>query len=252
MRFLYWKPSGVTLPTYYDLAFINAKTDLDGIGQALAEAAIARICLYGPPGTGKTAFGHWLAAKLDKRLLVKRGSDLQGKYIGETEARIASAFRTAREDGAILLIDEVDSFLRDRRQAERSWEGSMVNEMLTQMENFDGLFIASTNLMEGLDQAALRRFDIKLKFDYLTFEQAWTLLCRQCEAFGLPHPSLTLQAELDRLPSITPGDFAVVARQHPFRKFTSAEAMLAFLMEEQSFKEGASSTGARLALCTRL
>lgn len=230
--------SCLTLPAYYDPALINTDIDLASIGRKLAEATSARICLYGPPGTGKTAFGHWLATQLDKRLLVKRGSDLLGRYVGETEARIASAFRAAREDDAILLIDEVDSFLRDRRGAVNSWEQTMVNEMLTQMESFNGLFIASTNLMDGLDQAALRRFDIKLKFDYLKAEQAWILLCRQCEAFGLPEPSLALKAELARLPAVTPGDFAVVAKQNRFRKFSSAEGILTFLLEEQNLKEG--------------
>lgn len=234
--------SCLALPAYYDPDLINTEADLASIGKELAETTSARICLYGPPGTGKTAFGHWLASQLDKRLLVKRGSDLLGKFIGETEARIASAFRAAREDDAILLIDEVDSFLRDRRGSVHSWEQSMVNEMLTQMESFNGLFIASTNLMDGLDQAALRRFDIKLKFDYLKSEQAWTLLCRQCEAFGLPQPPLALQADLTRLSGVTPGDFAVVAKQNRFRKFASAGDILAFLLGEQALKEGGQFT----------
>ncbi|MBW6608203.1 ATP-binding protein, partial [Salmonella enterica subsp. enterica serovar Weltevreden] len=86
------------------------------------------------------------------------------------------AFRKAQNDGAVLLIDEVDSFLQDRRGAQHNWEVSEVNEMLTQMESFSGVFVASTNLMEGLDQAALRRFDLKVKFDYLRADQAWALL----------------------------------------------------------------------------
>ena len=50
---------------------------------------------------------------------------------------------------------------------DRSWEVTGVNEMLTQMESFAGIFIASTNLRDNLDQAALRRFDLKIKFDFL-------------------------------------------------------------------------------------
>lgn len=226
------------LPTYYDPALINTTDDLDEIGQALKETPMARVCLYGPPGTGKTAFGHWLASTLEKPLLVKKASDLLSKYIGGTEENIAAAFRAAKQDGAILLIDEVDTFLRDRRQSDRSWESSMVNEMLTQMEGFNGVFVASTNLMEGLDQASLRRFDIKLKFDYLKPEQAWALLCKQCEAFGLPRPAKTLRTELASIPALTPGDFAVVARQQRFRKRKSAREIIALLREEAALKEG--------------
>ena len=49
----------------------------------------------------------------------------------------------------MLLLDEVDSFLQDRRQARQSWEVTLVNEMLTQMETFHGIFIASTNRLDG-------------------------------------------------------------------------------------------------------
>lgn len=86
-------------------------------------------------------------------LLIKRASDLMSMWVGENEQNIALAFKEAEQDGALLLIDEVDSFLQDRRGAKNSWEVTLVNEMLTQMEAFSGVFIASTNLMDGLDQA---------------------------------------------------------------------------------------------------
>jgi transitional endoplasmic reticulum ATPase len=92
---------------------------------------------------------------------------LLGAYVGENEQRIAAAFREAEQENAVLLLDEVDSFLQDRRQARQSWEVTLVNEMLTQMESFNGIFIASTNRLDGLDQATLRRFDLKMKFGYL-------------------------------------------------------------------------------------
>src|SRR5690606_31926520 len=117
------------------------------------------------------------------------------------------AFRQAEQQGALLLIDEVDSFLQDRRKAQRSWEASMVNEMLTCMESFPGVFIASTNLIDGLDQAALRRFDLKVKFDFLRHEQAWELLCRHCARLGLPAPPVCLQANMRKLDRLTPGDY---------------------------------------------
>lgn len=93
------------------------------------------------------------------------------------------------DDGAILLIDEVDSFLHDLRGVTQ-WLGgaTSVNEMLTQMEALEGVFVASTNMLDGFDQTALRRFDLKLKFGYLCADKAWMLLCRQARALGLPEP----------------------------------------------------------------
>ena len=100
---------------------------------------------------------------------------------------------------AILLIDEVDSFLQDRRNAERSWELSGVNEMLTQMESYQGIFIASTNLMSSVDSAALRRFDLKVSFDYLNGEQAWQLLESYGQSLSLGHLDSQLKGRIQNL-----------------------------------------------------
>jgi len=232
------KKSGDTdIPEHYDTGFISADTDLAAVAEGIATAKSGRLCLYGPPGTGKTAFGRWLADRLGVPLAVKRGSDLLSKWVGGTERNIARAFREAKEEGAVLLLDEVDSFLRDRRGALRTWEVTGVNEMLTQMESFPGVFIASTNLMDGLDQAALRRFDLKVRFNYLKTEQAWGLLQKHCGGLGLPAPDETLRQHLSNLCALTPGDFAAVARQHRFRPVSSPELLVAALKAECSLKE---------------
>ena len=227
------------LPEVYDPAFIAADADLAAIAQGIAAHKNARLCLYGPPGTGKTAYGRWLAQQLDMPLLVKRASDLQSMYLGECEKNLARAFRAAEQDGALLLIDEVDSFLQDRQGAQRSWEVSQVNEMLTQMEAFNGVFIASTNLMGGLDPAALRRFDLKVKLDFLRPEQAWALLQRHCVQLGLAAPGMQEQARLARLRQLTPGDFAAVLRQGRFKPLADAAALVAGLEGECALKDGA-------------
>ncbi len=225
------------LPDVYDPRFIHADADLSAVATGLASARSGRLCLYGPPGTGKTAYGRWLAQQLGATLMVKRASDLKSKWLGESEKNIARAFHEAQAHGAVLLIDEVDSFLQDRRDAQRSWEVSEVNEMLTQMEAFPGVFVASTNLGHGLDQAALRRFDLKVKFDFMRSEQALELLLRHCAALHLEPPCPAEQAKLSRLHSLTPGDFAAVLRQHRFRPVTSANALIAALQSEVSVKQ---------------
>ncbi|TAL86888.1 MAG: AAA family ATPase, partial [Rhodanobacter sp.] len=224
------------LPDFYDPAFINADVDLAAIAERLKDSRSARLCLYGPPGTGKTAYGRWLADQLDMPLLVKRASDLMSPYVGENEQNIAAAFRAASRDGALLLIDEVDSFLRDREGASRSWEATLVNEMLTQMETFQGVFVASTNMMTGLDQAALRRFDLKVKFDYLQARQAGVLLRRNGERLGFALPADVESLSAAHLPYVTPGDFATVMRQQRFRPAISFEDFLAALKGETALK----------------
>jgi SpoVK/Ycf46/Vps4 family AAA+-type ATPase len=227
------------LPEVYDPAFIQADCDLARIADGLLSARAGRLCLYGPPGTGKTAFGRWLAQQMGVPLAVRRASDLMSKWLGDSEKNIAQAFGEAQRDQAVLLIDEVDSFLQDRRGAQRSWEISQVNEMLTQMEAFAGVFIASTNLMDNLDPAALRRFDLKVKFDYLSTGQATELFHRYCLLLQLPAREPADLARLSRLQCLTPGDFAAVVRQSRFRQLRCATELVAALESECAFKSPA-------------
>lgn len=230
----------------YDPAFIQADTDLQALTQGLkANLDIhtsARLCLYGPPGTGKTAFGHWLAKQLDRPVLIKRASDLLDKYLGQTEQRIAKAFHEAEAEQSVFMLDEVDSFLQDRRYAQNDWEVTRVNELLTQMEAFEGVFIASTNLMDTLDQAALRRFDLKVKFDFLAPQQAVALLQRYCRLWQLPEPEAPTRERVGHIRNVTPGDFAILARQHQFCPFKDPKAIVQALVAACKLKEGSHQT----------
>lgn len=226
------------LPDEYDPALIHSDADLLAVANGLIAARSGWLCLYGPPGTGKTAFGRWLAERMDMPLLVKCASDLISMWVGGTEANIARAFRQAEAENALLMIDVVDGFLQDRRAATRSWEITQVNELLTRMEAFPGVFVASTNLMHGLDPAALRRFDIKVKFDCLRAPQALDLLRRHCRSIAVDPPGEQENRRLARLPCLTPGDFAAVRRQHRFRPITSAAMLVSRLEAECAIKEG--------------
>ncbi|MBK6742572.1 MAG: ATP-binding protein [Hydrogenophilales bacterium] len=201
--------------TGYRLDCLNVDCDLEQLRSGLKARRAGRLCLYGPPGTGKTAFGRHLAEALDAPLLVKRASDIVSPWLGETEKNMAHMFAEAEREGAVLLLDEADSFLQDRQGASRSWEISQVNEMLTQMECFEGVFVASTNLMANLDVASLRRFDLKIKFDYLRREQALALFEDGMHQLGITDAPMdaSVRKRLDKLDGLTPGDFSTVLRQ---------------------------------------
>jgi SpoVK/Ycf46/Vps4 family AAA+-type ATPase len=141
--------------------------------------------------------------------------------VGESERNLAAMFAEARREKAILLLDEADSFLQERKGAQRSWEITLVNEMLTQLEAFPGIFIASTNLLDTLDAAALRRFHLKVRFGFLRRDQALLLFRDLAEALGLPL-DLQARAALDAIGHLTPGDFAAVAQQARFSPVASA------------------------------
>lgn len=213
----------------FDPRWINCQADLLALREGLGRSREGRLCLYGPPGTGKTAFGRWLAETLDAPHLVFKASDLLSPYLGETEQNMARAFESARQQGAVLQFDEVDSFLQDRRKASRAWEVSQVNEMLTQMERFQGLFLASTNLFQDLDDASLRRFDLALKFDFMSPQSAWAMFCRTCEGLGLQGVQEVEASRLQRLVQLTPGDFEQAARRARLVGLASAQQLLAGL-----------------------
>lgn len=98
------------------------------------------MCFYIAPGTGKTALAQWLAQRLERPLMVQRASDLLSKWVGQAKKTSHPLSEAAQRDGAVLLIGEVDSFLRDRHGA-RAWEVTQVNEMLTQMERHQGFLL---------------------------------------------------------------------------------------------------------------
>ncbi|MGZ5127279.1 MAG: ATP-binding protein, partial [Burkholderiales bacterium] len=233
--------TAVQLPGHYDPAILNVDADLAALAAGLARGRSARLCLYGPAGTGKSAFGRWLAERLGMPLLLKSASDLLSKFVGDSEKAIAAAFRQAEREGSLLMIDEVDSFLREREGAQRSWEVTQVNEMLTRMESFPGVFIASTNLMESIDAAALRRFDMKIRFGYLEPDQAVLLLAHQCATLGLAPPEQAELARVRRLALLTPGDFAALYRRHRFSPFACSAQFVDGLEQECALKRGRSA-----------
>ncbi len=141
----------------------------------------------------------------------------------------------------MLTLDEADSFLADRRDARARWELTETNELLTQMECFDGLFICSTNLMERLDRAALRRFAVKLKFDYLQTDQVRGLVTETLRKLGVVENLTIALPKLARLQRVTPGDIAaVVKRCQVLGAALNAESFVQWLKEEIEMKgEGA-------------
>ena len=201
--------------THYDLSMLHVECrfELARVVQALRARGHGSLCFYGPPGTGKTALGEHIAQALGKPLLVKQASDLMSKYVGETEQQMAAMFREAEAEKAVLLLDEADSFLQDRRGAQRTYEVTEVNEMLQGMERYNGIFICTTNLLERLDQAALRRFTFKIRFKPLSRAQRETMFL--VEALGGDASGMRedMRARLSVLDQLCPGDFAAVKRQ---------------------------------------
>ena len=169
---------------------------------ALRKRPKGSLCFWGIPGAGKTQLAEYIAVELDLPILMRSASDLLSKWLGETEQQIAGMFTEAESEGALLFLDEADSFLRDRTLARAEWSVTQVNELLQSMERFEGVFIAATNLMDSVDAAAMRRFTWKLEFKALEPEQAWSMFCAETEFDAGAQPERAEELEGSSSPTL--------------------------------------------------
>lgn len=208
----------------YDPTVLNATMDAEKIVGMVKNAVKfaeenkeaengVRMLFYGLSGTGKTELARYISEQLGKEIVLRRPSDILSKYVGEDEQNIRDAFEEAERTGAVLLFDEADTFFYDRRQAKNSWERSLVNEFLTQMEEFNGILICTTNLRKVMDPAMQRRFHILVEFKPMKFDGIKKMADRYFPDFHLSNKQIE---ELEDMESATPGDFGVLASRIRF------------------------------------
>lgn len=203
-------------PKQFDISLLNTNFDINTLVNKASTLTSARVLLYGPPGTGKTALAHYLAEVADKPILQKRSSDLISSLHGETEFNLKRMFQEAYDTSSILFLDEADSFLQSRELSRYQWEISQVNELLTQAESFRGILVCATNFMQQLDHAALRRFQFKIKFEYMTAEQvikqfSWLVNLLHNQTY--PKLGNYVLNTLNQLKNLTMADFQIVLDQ---------------------------------------
>ena len=159
------------------LAGLLDEENYQGIRARLAEAGMRKgfnILFYGAPGTGKTASAFELARQTGRDIFVVDMSKLRSKWVGESEKSVKALFGIYRrlcrksERAPILLFNEADAiFMKRFENVEQSVEqmnNTIQNIILQEMENLDGILIATTNLVGNLDAAFERRFLYKVQF----------------------------------------------------------------------------------------
>ncbi len=211
----------------YNSNLINTDLDIENLTKQIVNVGKLNfsLCLYGQSGTGKSAYAKYLANELGLKILLKKASDLLSPYIGETEIKIAKAFDEAKNMKAMLVIDEADSFLQSRQNAVRSWEISQVNQMLTSMENHPYPFVCTTNFIDVLDEASLRRFTFKIKFKFLSKEQIK-------KAFKY-YFKTEAPDEVINLYGLTLGDFSTVDKKSNYLGCRDNSIELAKLLQDE-------------------
>ena len=213
----------------YDISLVNADLDMNNLTNKIIDSGKLNfsLCLYGEPGTGKSEYAKYLADKLGLEVVYKKASDLLSMWVGGTEENIARAFSEAKDKKAMLIFDEADSFLQNRSNAQRSWEVTQVNEMLTWMESHQYPFICTTNLINSLDEASLRRFTFKVRFDFMKPEQVNHAIEH---FFGIKNANVDIKG-------LTTGDFAVVKKKVDFLGTNDIDEITQMLYDEVKVKK---------------
>ncbi len=201
----------------------------------------ARIIFYGFAGTGKTLTALALAKSLKREVLSFDCSKILSMYVGESEKNVRSIFDTYKDlvyktkSEPILLLNEADQFLSSRSSSSNSGSEKMHNQMqnifLEQIERFDGILIATTNLLESIDTAFSRRFNYKIEFKKPNLEQRkklWNKLLPD----SLP---LSDNFDIDKLTSyeLTGGQIEMIIKNTAYKIALDKEPIFTF----ESFQE---------------
>lgn len=149
-----------------------------GFDEKLAYGRGLSLLLCGPPGTGKTMTAQVLAAEVGLELFRVDMSQLTSKYIGESEKNISRIFDAARDSNVILFFDEADSLFAKRTEVHSSNDrhaNAEVAFLLQKMEEYQGMCILSTNLIQNFDEAFFRRLTFVVRFQMPDAEQRLAL-----------------------------------------------------------------------------
>lgn len=141
-----------------------------GFGETMEKGKGVSMLFWGPPGTGKTLMAQAISDHLGYTLKVVGVADIESSAPGESERNIRKIFKEAKEAKTVLLFDECDSLIYNRSQV-GAILGAQINELLSQIERFEGVMLFTTNRLGILDEAMNRRLALKLEFGMPTLEQ---------------------------------------------------------------------------------
>lgn len=176
------------------------------------------MIFYGPPGTGKTMGAQVLANELDLELYKVDMAGVMSKYVGESEKKLGNIFEQARKSQSILFFDEADVLFgqrTDQKDSNDKYANASTAYLLQKIEEYEGIMVLATNLLQNFDNAFLRRFKFIIEFP--AADEA-----RRREIWQNVFPGKAPKEELD---------FAFLAQEYPFSgsQIKNAAVAAAFL-----------------------
>ena len=213
-RFSDFNKEAVCFKNDIDVFLSGCKKFSSIIKRGKSTNGMGTMLFYGPAGTGKTELSRFIGHEVNMKVKVVRASDILDMYVGQSEKNIAKLFYNLDIKNEILVIDEIDGLIFDRNGAKAQWQISQVNEFLTHLEECKGFVICTTNYIDKLDRAVLRRFSTKIEFTYANEKQKLALF--ETELLPLAHDKFTDEDKLrlSKIKYLTPGDFHVIKAMH--------------------------------------
>ncbi|HIS14044.1 MAG TPA: AAA family ATPase [Candidatus Ornithospirochaeta stercorigallinarum] len=198
----------------YDIRVINSDIPID-ILDKMAEKAFRqhspwKLMIQGPSGSSKSSYAYHVAEKLGVEIIVKRYHDLVSKWVGQSEEQIYQAFKEAEDKHALLLLDEVDGYISRKTDVYSGGDkahNDITTSFMVNLEEYNGLVIATSNHIELTESALVRRFHKIVEFKFPTYDGMKLLIERYFPDVDFD------KRELDRICSlglIGPGDFVAV------------------------------------------
>jgi SpoVK/Ycf46/Vps4 family AAA+-type ATPase len=140
-------------------------TGYPGASKMLRASKGMVFLFYGPPGTGKSMLAEAIASMLGMKILTVEYPKILSRWHGETDKKISHAFKLAKKNNFLLLMDEADSLLYNRSYATQDHDIRFVNEMLQELDRFEGVAVLTTNMDDLLDSAVERRITLRVKLE---------------------------------------------------------------------------------------
>ncbi len=189
-----------------------------GFEEKIAYGKGVSMIFYGPPGTGKTMGAQVLANELDLELYKVDMAGVMSKYVGESEKKLGNIFEQARKSQSILFFDEADVLFgqrTDQKDSNDKYANASTAYLLQKIEEYEGIMVLATNLLQNFDNAFLRRFKFIIEFP--AADEA-----RRREIWQNVFPGKAPKEELD---------FAFLAQEYPFSgsQIKNAAVAAAFL-----------------------